>query len=457
VKFLNRVDSVNYTFGDGKSEDLRSQSMNLYRTRFGLNLNADLGSNLKFFSKLGARKVWNDMGNQGTNSVPFQETTLTSGEEIKLEKAYFDYTFMDNLTFSMGRLPTVEGGPYHLTLGQPVRGTYPRMAYANSLDGMGLSYRWNDFSVKVLTHAFGNYDREGNSGNQIEAMKKLDESGYVDGTNFNVYVLDYETRPSWATSFNASVVNFSLNNLMVPFGSSPFDSVAENGLTALTGAEHDSFNMNSEILVDFNLEKTTVYLEARNLMKSKVNVAFGWSTQKSLSNVISYTTTDLNESEAAALSASVNAALGTAAVNAQSADPATAAAGAAALAALGPTAGVLSGYLVEVDGEETSSTAMNLTVSYDLNAKNNFGINYFSGEANWGANDAALTEPFDIVGVPGTVTQVFYNNRLENNLTWTLGYIAKEVKYEGDDDIDAEATSSVVKATTAYTEFTLNM
>ncbi|UOF01392.1 DUF3373 family protein [Bdellovibrio reynosensis] len=124
--------------------DLRR--VNYLRLRFSLDANVDLDPKVKIYSRFTTTKFFNRAFSEGRNIArQFNDMEMAfrhQGPHVFLEKAYLDYTPVPQWTFSIGRLPTVEGPPSHLWDMQPTQGTYPILNFNLALDGIAGTYRY---------------------------------------------------------------------------------------------------------------------------------------------------------------------------------------------------------------------------------------------------------------------------------------------------------------------------
>lgn len=158
------------------------------RLKFQLNMDANVSKYIKFYSRLTASKFYNISTASGT------ESSLQTGDlgvandyessAVYLEKAYVDVSVPDTaLTFSVGRLPTVDGQPANYLDGRARMGTYPLIAYNSNFDGIGLTYRLDQYmpqdqklALRVLYTPLSN-PNYGTSGTQGFVTPGLTEAG----------------------------------------------------------------------------------------------------------------------------------------------------------------------------------------------------------------------------------------------------------------------------------------
>lgn len=142
-----RYDGVTYKQSTPAGAGAFEASTEHWRLTSGLNANANVSNKIKFYSTLAASKNFNSWQTQssGVGTAPSYLTDATDsraerGSQVYLEKAYADYAFANNMTFSFGRLPTMDGPPSEMSLGTARMGTYPSVGYNAPFDGLALSY-----------------------------------------------------------------------------------------------------------------------------------------------------------------------------------------------------------------------------------------------------------------------------------------------------------------------------
>jgi hypothetical protein len=113
-----------------------------FRLWANLNMEATPNDRLSFFGRLSAAKYMSVLGQDGSPSSAFSD--LSDGQSPKssaifLERAFANYKITPSLTFTMGRLPTIDGPNKHVALNQQLSGNYPTLAYSAILDGFALT------------------------------------------------------------------------------------------------------------------------------------------------------------------------------------------------------------------------------------------------------------------------------------------------------------------------------
>ncbi len=120
-----------------------SDSDNYYRLWANLNMHANPTDRLSFFGRLSAAKYFSVLGSNGQPSTSFADLgdgQLPNRSILFLERAFANYKITNDLVFTMGRLPTIDGPNKHIALNQQLAGNYPTLAYSAILDGFALSH-----------------------------------------------------------------------------------------------------------------------------------------------------------------------------------------------------------------------------------------------------------------------------------------------------------------------------
>lgn len=127
-----------------------NSDLSYMRMKFQLNADANVSKYIKFYSRITASKFFNNSGSTGTESTvqngDLGEANSYQNSTMVLEKAYVDLSIPDTaLTVSIGRLPTVDGQPANYLDGRARMGTYPLLAYNSYFDGIGLTYKLDQY------------------------------------------------------------------------------------------------------------------------------------------------------------------------------------------------------------------------------------------------------------------------------------------------------------------------
>lgn len=276
---VNRFDAIS-----SKPENADEQSINVNRMKFNFNIDANVSSNLKFYSSIAASKTWNlflaqnDSGEGSYNDTnsPYQQEIYSnvSGRtsQLVLEKAYFDYMVKSApLVFSIGRLPTFYGSPVHYWDGRARMGTYPKLSYSTILDGMALTYKAintesDSLAARVIYTPLSHRNYSPSS-SPVSTSQATRYSGAERINSQSVIVtgmLDYTHRGGFADESNLIVQYTKLNAI-------PIDDPTISGTTYRSNAtiENALFTVHGEVtdLLDTGLSMSVSWLQTEALGK----------------------------------------------------------------------------------------------------------------------------------------------------------------------------------------------
>lgn len=143
--FQRKKDYTTISTSTGANQDMTKGSDidQYYRMWANLNMEAKPSDRLSFFGRLSMAKYFSVLGTDGQPSTSFSD--LSDGQTpessaLFLERAFANYKITDSVTFTMGRLPTIDGPNKHIALNQQLSGNYPTLAYSAILDGFALTY-----------------------------------------------------------------------------------------------------------------------------------------------------------------------------------------------------------------------------------------------------------------------------------------------------------------------------
>ncbi|MFZ3230389.1 MAG: DUF3373 family protein [Pseudobdellovibrio sp.] len=184
-----------------------------WRLTGGINANANVSNKIKFYSTSAISKNFNSWNSQtagaGTSATILSDPTdsrAEKGSQIYLEKIYADYKLTDSLVFSFGRLPTMDGPPSEMALGNARMGTYPSVGYNAPFDGFALSYNMpmekQNLAFRVLYTPFTYYTTTVGklAGNAPEGLGNVT----INGTKINS-----------ETAFGAAMVEYGIDGTAV--------------------------------------------------------------------------------------------------------------------------------------------------------------------------------------------------------------------------------------------------
>lgn len=131
--FETRFDQVTFKPDAGKK-----LKMNLSRNLAGIDFKAKPLPNVSVFGRFTYSSVFNNFGTATGSSASLGRPYESN--ELRVERLFLNYAILDSLTFSAGRLPTLDGPPTHLLDGLSRQGSYPRQVYSSALEGYALTY-----------------------------------------------------------------------------------------------------------------------------------------------------------------------------------------------------------------------------------------------------------------------------------------------------------------------------
>lgn len=180
------------------------KDLSYLRMKFQFNADAEVSKHVKFYSRFTMSKYFNTFYQSGapttTAGADLGVSNGFGGSQVVIEKAYADISIPDtNFTFSVGRLPTVDGQPQNYKDGRARMGTYPMMSYDSVLDGFALTYRADEYipadhklAMRVIYTPFSQYSLKSRTDSPVDQT----------GSNLNTQV-----------SAVAAQVDYSVNNL----------------------------------------------------------------------------------------------------------------------------------------------------------------------------------------------------------------------------------------------------
>lgn len=141
----NRYD-VYQSVDKSNSVSTNNANKSFFASYFKMNMNAKPSDRLSFYGRLSMSKNWNEFAvREGTGLVSDSGSggRDRAGTKMFIERAFINYKIINSLVFTIGRMPTVDGPPYHISKMNPRSGAYPLLAYASILDGMALTHGMN--------------------------------------------------------------------------------------------------------------------------------------------------------------------------------------------------------------------------------------------------------------------------------------------------------------------------
>ncbi|WPU64284.1 DUF3373 family protein [Peredibacter starrii] len=266
-----------------------------YRMWANVNMEAKPSDRLTFFGRLSMAKYFSVLGSNGQPTTDFAD--LGDGQNMNrsflfMERAFVNYSIDKNWTFTMGRLPTIDGPNKHIALNQQIMGNYPTLAYSAILDGFALTYATQPTTDSVLRTKLiytplqnVNYAGTGSSN-----LKDGNGDSIRTSSDFVSLLVEYEKyNASW---FKKNMTIFqALRGEQTPFYQPPFDD--GNPVTETTGSDLYVSVNRFVLYTDFEKIAGTNFDLAAQVMYSIVNsrgslvnnpnspsTTIGWGTDK---------------------------------------------------------------------------------------------------------------------------------------------------------------------------------
>lgn len=374
------------------------------RLRSGLNVNAKISPKLNFFSTFATSKYFNVWQRQssGLGSGPSYlndagESRAENGSQVYLEKAYADYMFTENMTFSFGRLPTMDGPPSHLPLGKARMGTYPSIGYNSSFDGVALSY--NDtigdqnFAARVLYTPFTYY-----------TTSKSTVVGAPEGLN-NVTVAGGKINSE--TSLTSVMLEYGIKNTAVANNINVMAMAYQTGNLAVDGSLFNVGGGAGSGLVEFKVGGQVVSLELTGVAGSNFDLGIT-SLQSKVDNSGSATV---------------------------------------------PGLGSIYGFGASSEGESLTGNTTLVSARYKW-SNTYIGGEYLAGGKNVFNYDPSTEVVNGFYSTPGTGTHAYVLHKLTPELGLRVGYMKQE--YKNTPFTFGASSETDRKITTVYTNLRLD-
>lgn len=202
-----------------------NKDLSYLRMKFQLNADADVSKNVQFYSRLTMSKHFNTFYKSGSSTSTAGDDLATSnsfsGSQVVVEKAYADITIPDtNFTFSVGRLPTVDGQPQNYKDGRARMGTYPMMSYDSVLDGFAMTYKVDEYmpqdnklALRLIYTPFSQYSLTGSTQSptdQADSKLNTHVSAVAAQVDYSVSNL------GWAEKVGVVLQHFQTGDLYYP-------------------------------------------------------------------------------------------------------------------------------------------------------------------------------------------------------------------------------------------------
>lgn len=388
------------TVTSNDKDDDKKTSGQSFKNWLKLDMASKPSDRIQFFGRLSMAKLSNRMseytdGAFGDIDGQLDEGQTMKNSEVYVERAFINYAATDKFTFTMGRLPTANGTPYHLTRNESTAGAYPFLSYNAFFDGMALSYQLTpELSAKFIYTPFQFLMGSSKTGtaNTTSSGKTLDTP-----TNTYSVMLDYETlKMSWTRRMNVVFHYVKVNNLGL-------DIDDTNNAGTSTGQTDFTFNISRAVLA----------AEFNGILGSKFDL--GVQTMSMVHNTT---------------------------------NPWTSADG---------VGGTVDRYFLSDDGAEKSAQIHVLTLRYEINSNNKVGVQITQSSQHAFASDLVSKTPISFYGVAGTGTHLFYNRTFEGGLKMNVGVYSVQQDYKAPvGAVFGEREDSDIQSTAAYTNFVAN-
>jgi len=277
----------NYPFTDIPNGPLKHEKVSgLPSNRLRLNLKADIGSWLRFHSRLSMYHNWADDDYPSYPELNFiNQSRLPTDIALKVERVYADIFFEPfeklPMAFTFGRLPATDGFPTNLRENTARKSTYPNMAYDIETDGVGFSVDLSQYtglkqSAFRLVYLRRNEDIErvkyGKKMTDKQGIYRIDE---YNGTSIDIYISQFETLLPGIFIDTLFLFNF----VYIP-STSPLDMRFSNEL-------YQFYYDSTGLLFIENTEaigsgwKATCYVESKNFLDLNIDAFVGAAYMKS--------------------------------------------------------------------------------------------------------------------------------------------------------------------------------
>lgn len=270
--FSGRMENIyqHITVQENKKGDEGTANYDYLSSLFQLNMTAIPSDRLSFYGRLSMSKYWNDANPIGTKPDSTNGNGRNfSDSSVHLERAFINYNILKNLTFTIGRLPTVDGSPKHYASSDSVMGTYPALSYAAILDGMALTHgadlMGGKFTTRLIYTPFT--EMEYGAETSSEGLKNSAGEKMNSHNPMATLMVDYEKLNTKAAE-RLHVIGQAVRIERLEVGDPKADA-----------PQYDS--MESDL--SFDLTKFLLAVEANNILNKKVDFAaqLAWSRTKS--------------------------------------------------------------------------------------------------------------------------------------------------------------------------------
>lgn len=429
-RFITRYDNITVDKRDGGYFN-----HNLYRLQFSLDMSANLNSKLNFHGRLTSSKYFNHM-NRGSSTDPFGAAAdvvnadptrdfgvadnFSGGPTTFLERAFLNYNVTDNMVFTVGRLPTIDGAPAEYLDDVSRQGTYPLMAFSYVLDGAAVTYNFQNLpggrslSARFIYTPFVNYDSLTNNMKTggSSSKKTLGASG-TSGTAQNIEVQSTVMR---------EVENTTVVTGMLDYSSSAGLVGKEFGAIAQYSHAEDLFYPASILSnINFDYSIATLHTHINGVANSNLDLSLdatftnvksnGFANKgKLLLNGADISTTNLGNGAPAATGCIDLDVLG-------AGNP------------TGARGGTCKGFLTNQESDSSAGIGLLMSAKYKFNSvmlKNpSLGVEGIKGSKNYFKFDGASHELSGFYSTRGWGAHVYWLQPVTDGLKLRIGYINK--------------------------------
>jgi hypothetical protein len=337
-----------------------------------LNIESKPSDKLTFYGKLSMAKYTNHLSDKSgaksedTSFNDLSRGTTASSSDIFVERAFINYNVTKNLTFTLGRLPTSQGAPYHFSEGSTRKGNYPILAFGGHWDGVAATYNLGSGqSFKLVYTPVSSFNPAKGASEPIQ-----DSDGNAVDSNSNAYTAIYELERAntlGARNFYFLASYYSLKDM---------PTLPNDGAASAT-------NIPSNLYL--SLDRISLYGEWNGIADSKFDAAFH-AVQSSTKTKGQFDTTALG---------------------------------------LGKL-----GWMSNSDSDTLTDTAYGVLFRYSLTATSKIGYEYFTAGKNVFLYDPTNQNGASIyTTIGGSAQHVFYQQDFDGGLKVVLGHIMKQSDY----------------------------
>jgi hypothetical protein len=339
---------------------------------FNLNVESKPSDKLTFYGKLSMAKYTNhlnDAGGTKREDAAFNDLTrgtTASSSNIFVERAFFNYNVTQNLTLTLGRLPTSQGAPYHFSEGSTRKGNYPILAFGGHWDGVAATYGFGSGHNVKLVYTPVTSLNPGNGASE----PLIDSDGEAVDTNSDAFTAIYEFEKAntlGARNFYFLASYYSLKDMpTLPKSGTPSATVQPSNLY-------------------LSLDRISLYGEWNGISDSKFDAAF---------HAVQSTTKTKGLFNAAGLG-------------------------------MGSY-----GWMSDKDSDTITDTAYGVLFRYGITSTSKIGYEYFTAGKNVFLYDSTNQNGASIyTTIGGTAQHMFYQQDFDGGFKVVVGHIMKQLDY----------------------------